>query len=147
MTSGEDQIHTLITPAVHEAGLVVEEVTMAGSGVVKIVIDLPDGPGGIDSDQLADVSRTISQLLDEHDPLDTPYTLEVSTPGLSRQLREPRHFRRASGHDIKAKLTEGDDVIGTVIDADEAAVRLRVGDEERTISYDQIRRAKVHLVF
>ncbi|MDO4606169.1 MAG: ribosome maturation factor RimP [Bowdeniella nasicola] len=147
MTSAEQQIHTLITPVAEEAGLIVEEVTIAGNNVVKIILDLPDGPGGIDSDHLAEISRTISQLMDKHDPLDSAYTLEVSTPGLSRQLREPRHFRRAGGHDVKVKLREGADVIGTVIDADDAAVRLQVGNEERTITYDQIRRAKVHLAF
>ena len=58
---------------------------------------------GVGVDHLAEVSRRLSRLLDEEDPIDGSYTLEVSSPGLERKLRRPQHFRKSVEREIKVK--------------------------------------------
>ncbi|NCD19392.1 MAG: ribosome maturation factor RimP [Actinobacteria bacterium] len=89
-----------LEPVVAEAGLFLEGVSVSPAGrrtVVRVVVDLADGPGGVSSDALAEVSREVSRALDGSDLLTGPYTLEVTTPGVDRPLTDPRHFRRAVG--------------------------------------------------
>lgn len=89
-----------LEPVVTEAGLFLEGVSVSPAGrrtVVRVVVDLADGPGGVSSDALAEVSREVSRALDGSDLLTGPYTLEVTTPGVDRPLTDPRHFRRAVG--------------------------------------------------
>lgn len=64
--------------------------------------------GGVDVDTLAAASRALSQWLDESDPIDSRYTLEVSSPGLERRLRTPRHFASAVGEVITLRERRDD---------------------------------------
>ena len=79
----------LLAPIVNDAGLHLEsvETTRAGKySVVRVFVDLVDGPGDLDLDALGPVTAAISQALDEADPVKGQYTLEVSTPGAEREL-------------------------------------------------------------
>src|SRR5699024_10468537 len=95
------QVEELLEPVVAGAGLHLEGVQVSGASrrrLVRVTVDLPDGPGGVGSDLLAEVSRAVSSRLDEaEDLLAGSYLLEVSTPGVSRPLQTARHFRRAQG--------------------------------------------------
>jgi ribosome maturation factor RimP len=78
--------------------------------VVRVFIDKP-GPSGTPEDSVgiedcAVVSREISTILDVEDPLDRAYTLEVSSPGLDRALREARDFERFTGRAAKVVVDE-----------------------------------------
>lgn len=101
------QVEEQLADVVTGAGLYLEGVQITKQGrftVVRVVVDLPDGPGGVDSDQLDAVTRAISAALDEADPIAERYTLEVSTPGAERRLTTPRHFRRAVGRLVVAEV-------------------------------------------
>lgn len=105
-----DALSASLAPVAASAGLLLEQVSVAPSGrrtLVRAVVDLPDGPGGVSSDALADVSREISRALDEADLFKGAYILEVSTPGLDRPLTQPRHFRRAEGRLVTVTTAEG----------------------------------------
>lgn len=121
-------LRDVLEPVVSEAELFLEDVTVSGSGtkrVVTVVVDLPDGPGGIGAEALGEVSRTISARLDDDDnPLNGAYLLEVTTPGVSRPLTEPRHFRRARGRLVTVSTDDGD-VRGRVLDADSDGLQVR----------------------
>ena len=147
----ESAVAALAEPLAGAAGLYIEDVVVAPAGaktVVKVVVDLPDGEGGVSSDAIADISRQLSSAMDEADPFPGAYTLEVTTPGLSRPLTQPRQFRRTAGHDVEIE-TGGATLVGPVTAAPDGAdtVRVRVGDEEREIAYRDIQRARVHIVF
>lgn len=103
------EVRALLEPVVADAGLFLEDVTTSAGKrtVVRVVVDLPDGPGGVGSDALTDVSRAISAALDTDDVVPGAYTLEVSTPGTSRPLTTERHFRRAVGRLLRMTTAEG----------------------------------------
>lgn len=79
----------------------VEYVKEAGSYYLRIYIDKP---GGITIDDCETVSRAYSDLLDEHDFISEPYIMEVSSPGLGRQLKKDRHFQNSMGEEVELKL-------------------------------------------
>lgn len=167
----------LLTPVVEGAGAFLEGIRTTRAGkysTVRVLVDLPDGPGELGLDALTEVSRAVSAALDEADPVKGRYTLEVSTPGAERELSTPRHFRRAVGHDVELAVegaedaedtegaeeagntesTEGDGaeagltrLTGTVAAADDDLVTLRIDGHERVVSLDDIRQARMVVIF
>ena len=121
----EHEIQTLIEPLVADFGAEVFDVTWGG-GRLKVAVD---APGGIDTTTLSKVSRTISQELDLHDPIESRYTLEVSSPGLERRLRRPEHFAKSIGSSVTIKLRDGKTRLsGEIVEATETEVTLRLAD-------------------
>ena len=97
----EEQIADVIRPIVQAAGLEIWDVERSGASVRVLV----ERPGGIDLDAISELSRAVSAALDQRDDLvpDGRYTLEVSSPGLERRLRYPRHFASYIGQDVAVK--------------------------------------------
>ena len=60
-----------------------------------------DRPGGITLDEITRVSRVVGELLDVHDLISSSYTLEVSSPGLTRELKKPRDYERYTGRLVR----------------------------------------------
>ena len=143
----------LLTPVVEDAGAFLEgvETTRAGRySTVRVLVDLPDGPGDLDLDALTTVSRAVSAAVDEADPVRGQYTLEVSTPGAERELSTPRHFRRAVGRDVELMVEDdGVDAVltGTVTAADEDSVTLQADGRERVLALDDVRQARMVVIF
>ena len=143
MTTTEDRVRELVEPLVVDADLSLYDLDLAG-GVLQVLVD---APGGADIDAISRLARTISRALDEHDPIEGRYTLEVGSPGLERPLRTPAHYAGAIGAAVKLKTrpgVEGDRrVEGTVTGADDRSVTVRDLDGlERTLAYDDIERAR-----
>ncbi|OKL55145.1 hypothetical protein BSZ39_00115 [Bowdeniella nasicola] len=147
--SREAELRELLAPVARAAGLIVEDVKIAPAGkksLLRVTVDLPDGPGSVDSDTLTDVSREISALMDDNDPIKGAYTLEVSTAGITRPLTTPRHFRRTQGHEIEF-IHHDKKLVGRVVDASDAdaSVTIDVGGETQTIPLDELRKARVRI--
>ena len=146
----------LLVPVVNDAGLHLEgvETTRAGKySVVRVLVDLVDGPGDLDLDSLGPVTAAVSQALDEADPVKGQYTLEVSTPGAERELTTLRHFRRAVGHSARVR-TADDELTGVVTAAEEddeasdhngGMVGIEVDGVERRIALGDITEARMVL--
>ncbi len=108
-----DVIAELITPAILSEGFFLEEVQISNPGSHRIVICVIDGAKPLNLDEVASVSRIISALLDEA-PLmgETPFTLEVSSPGVDRPLTLPRHWKKNVRRLIRATMLNGDVITG-----------------------------------
>ena len=84
-----------------------------------ITVDLPDEDiGSASLDAVAAASRAISKALDEANVPEDAYTLEISTPGISRPLTERRHFLRARTRLVSLDLTDGTIVKGRLSDVE-----------------------------
>lgn len=143
-----DLLRSVIEPIVTADGLDLEELDVALVGRRRRVRVVVDSDGGVDLDRCAEVSRAISAALDEHDAVgDDPYTLEVSSPGVTRPLTLPRHWRRNTGRLVRAVLTDGGTVTGRVVSAAESEAELTVDGDVRTVPYDRVAKAKVQVEF
>ena len=151
MASGaaqRDRLAIVIEPAVTAAGYDLEEVAVSPAGRRKVVRVVVDAVGGISLDDVAEVSRAVSGVLDQHDDLlgSSPYVLEVTSPGVDRPLSEPRHWRRAVGRLVEVPLA-GRTVRGRVVGADDAAVELDTGTERLRHPYAELGRGRVQVEF
>ncbi len=143
-----EQITNELQSIIAESGLYLESVKIGRGGtrtVVKVVVDLPEGPGGVDSDSLTDVSRAISKRLDDVDLVEGAYTLEVSTPGAERKLTETRHYSRAIGRLVALRLAAGEAVTARIESLDGDIVNVRVPEGPRRIKLTDIVSARVQV--
>ena len=99
----EQQTEELLEPIVtgHGFELVdVEYVKEAGTWYLRAYIDKP---GGITVDDCEVVSRQFSDILDEKDYIEDAYIFEVSSPGLGRQLKKEKDFKRSMGEEVEIR--------------------------------------------
>ena len=143
-------VTSLVAPVVASCGLEVDRVDVLPAGkrrVVRVTVD-GDGPKGHgpDLDQIADATRAISAHLDESDTLgEQPYTLEVSSRGVSRPLTRPAHYRRNAGRLVQLTLNSGAEVTGRISAADERCVTLDVDGVPATHEFNEIGKAVVQI--
>jgi ribosome maturation factor RimP len=151
MTTATDRVRDVVVPLLTERQLDLYDIELAGP-VLKVVVDRPAGrTGGLDLDVLADATRAVSRALDEADPIAGRYTLEVTSPGLERPLRTPRHFARAVGETVNVKVTAASAaetgerrIAGVLAAADDDGITVRSDDPpaERRVAYADIERAR-----
>jgi ribosome maturation factor RimP len=102
------QLTKLIEPVVEAAGFELVRVALIDGPTLTLQIMLEDpATGQMLVDDCARVSRKISALLDETDPIDSEYMLEVSSPGIDRPLTRLKDFDRWAGHLAKVELADG----------------------------------------
>ena len=145
-------ITDLISPAVTEAGFYLEEVQIASPGSLRTVTCVVDGPTPLNLDQVTVVSRIISELLDSADIMgDTPFTLEVTSPGVDRPLTEVRHWTKNLTRLIKTTLNDGSVITGRLTEFDEINATLVENIKGRikshTVAFADIKRAVVEIEF
>ncbi|HXF71534.1 MAG TPA: ribosome maturation factor RimP [Actinomycetota bacterium] len=142
-------VEALVRPVVEAAGMELVEAVLGrerGRRVLRVTVDRE---GGVDLDAISEVSERISRRLDLEgfDPGAGPYSLEVSSPGLERPLREPRDFRRRVGERVRVRTKEpvggARTHEGRLAAADEEAIVVAAGGGERRIAYAEIRSARV----
>ncbi|WP_246810115.1 ribosome maturation factor RimP [Methyloligella sp. GL2] len=126
----------LAEPVLEELGFRLVRVRLTGEagGTLQVMAEKPDGQ--ISIDDCAIISRALSPLLDEQDPIAGEYNLEVSSPGIDRPLVRPSDFESYIGHEAKLELAEAIDGrkrFRGVIDGtedDEARLIVRLGEDE-----------------
>ena len=104
MAKVTEAIAALALPAVEAAGCTlwdVEYVKEAGVWFLRLYIDKE---GGVSIYDCEAVSRPVSDLLDEADPIEGSYTFEVSSAGADRALKKPEHFAAFLGEEVEVKL-------------------------------------------
>src|SRR5260370_17622021 len=95
----------VLEPVVSATGMDLENVRITATGRRRLLRVVVDADGGVSLDDITLISRALSAELDASGAMgETPYPLEVSSPGVDRPLTEPRHWRRAAGRLIRAPL-------------------------------------------
>ena len=145
-------ITDLISPAVTEAGFFLEEVQIASPGSHRIVTCVVDGQTPLNLDQVTVASRLISELLDSADFMgETPFTLEVTSPGVDRPLTQPRHWTKNLTRLIKVTLSDGTITTGRLTEFNEVNATLveniKGRLKEHTVVFADIKRAVVEIEF
>lgn len=148
----KDQISELVTPVVSDQGFYLEDVHVATPGSHRIVTCIVDGDASLNLDQITSVSRVISELLDEAAFMgETPFTLEVTSPGVDRPLTQPRHFAKNVDRLLKIIKLDGSEVTGRILSNTDHDVTLTVAIKketiEQTVSLSEIKRAVVEIEF
>lgn len=103
------------------------DVKFAGSRKRRVLEVIVDRDGGVDMDLVVEVSRRLSEALDEQDPIPGSYTLEVASAGLERPLVKPADFARFAGREAKVVCHEEVDGRNQFVGV------IRPGDEESFI--------------
>ncbi len=102
------RIRGIVEPIASDLDLDVYDIERRGV-TVRITLDThPGSAGGITLDNLSLATRLISREIDHEDPISTRFTLEITSPGLERQLRVPAHFQREVGKDITVRFRDPD---------------------------------------
>src|SRR5690349_5755751 len=128
MAATDARLRALVAPIVDELDLELFDVERTGG---KLVVTI-DRPGGVDIDAIAKVTRALSHHLDETEPIDGRYVLEVTSPGLERPLRTPDQYRWAIGKQVSLRVASPERtdagerrVTGTLVEADDDGVAVR----------------------
>ncbi len=100
-------IRELVEPTIQRMGFDLVAVEWGGGRRRPTLRLSVDAPGGIGADDCAAVSRRVSLLLDEADPISAAYVLEVSSPGMERPMQRLSDFRRFVGYTVRLRLVEG----------------------------------------
>jgi ribosome maturation factor RimP len=139
-------VEALVRPIVEGAGLELWDVTYrkeAGRMVLRVLVARE---GGVDLGTIGETSERLSRRLDLEDFGSGRYALEVSSPGLERPLKDPRHFQLSVGERVKVKTVEpllGSKVHeGALVSADAEAIVLASAGGELRVPYDQIATAR-----
>lgn len=137
----------LIEPLVESRGIELVQLEYVTGKYGKLMLYI-DRDGGIEIEHCEEVSRAVSEMLDQHDPITHAFNLEVSSPGLERPLTKKAHFLRFQGERVKiitAEPIEGiSKLSGTLRSAGEDAIMLRADDgAEITVPYALIAKANL----
>lgn len=116
-----------------------DDLELAGK-TLRVVVD---AEGGVDLDHIADLSRGISRLLDDHDDVIAgSYNLEVTSPGLERKLRRPEQFAKSLGREVAVTTVDGRALKGTLVAADGTGLTVEVGGLGHTMDYQDVKKAR-----
>lgn len=135
-------VEKLATPVAASLGLDiwnVEFVKEGSSYFLRIYIDREDG---VSIDDCEAMSRAIDKVLDDADPIEQSYCLEVSSPGIERTLKKESQFKKFLGKKIKAKLFKPDEngrreLEGTLLSFDDGAAEIETAEETVIIKTSQ----------
>jgi ribosome maturation factor RimP len=153
-------LEALIMPILTDLGMELVDLEFKREGHSWFLRLFIDKPGGVTLDDCAEVSREVSALLEVEDPIEAPYRLEVSSPGIDRPLKKPADFDRFAGQLVKIKtrkLLDPDGrghqrktFVGELCGLDGTLVRLRQTDRrggEISIPLAEIDRANLEPKF
>ena len=153
-TGLERQIIDALEARAAERGIDVVDVEVVGATkapCVRVRIDHADeGAPTISLDEVTEETSWISEALDELDPIPSSFTLEVSSPGLSRPLRKPRDFARFAGRTVAVSLVPGEGrrrytgtLLGIEGEGGSQTVLVEVDGERVALDYDDIRKCTI----
>jgi len=147
----QEKIAALAESIAEQHGVRVYDVEIVGNARNPFVRVYVDKEQGVSLDDCAKFSRSLAALIDVEDPIPTAFVLEVSSPGLDRQLKKLKHYEQSRGMlakvVMKKKSVDGQNVvIGRIMDVQGDLITLITGDEQNLlIPFDTISRARLEI--
>ena len=143
-------VRELLTPTADTMGYEMWDVEFVREGARRILRITIDKPEGINIDDCEAFHRAIDPLLDEADPIDSAYYLEVSSPGVERDLKYDFHFAACEGEEVEVRLFAPDEkgrksIKGTLVGLEEGNIVVRLADGDVKIA--RTAASKVKTVF
>ncbi len=149
----EENIKQLAEIALGESHFVVEVIYKKQKPKSKLIVYL-DGDQGVSIEVCAEVSRYLSEQLDELDLIEGEFNLEVSSPGVDKPLLNVRQFAQHTGRTLQIKTLEGQTLEGKLIEGNAEGIQIEVIDNLKTkktivqhIAHTTIKEAKVLVSF
>jgi ribosome maturation factor RimP len=143
-----EKVWNLTEPSIEDMGFQIVRIQITGeqNKLLQVMVEHKDAREMVVND-CAVVSRAIAVVLDAHDPIKGAYTLEVSSPGIDRPLVRCDDYRRFAGFEAKVEmdcLIEGQKKFrGRLIGIDNELVRMKIDEQEVSLPFSDIRRAKL----
>jgi ribosome maturation factor RimP len=144
LTTTVSDIWTVVEPYLAAERLELDDVELVGRGRGTLLRVVVDGEG-VDIDRLADVSRGLSRLLDNETDMEASYRLEVTSPGLERDLRRPSHYAKSIGREVVVKVADGDQkttIRGVIAEAGDDAFTVEAEDDRKVVDYEDVLTAR-----
>ena len=145
----ETAVETVVLPAVQAHGLSLVDLEVRGNGRRTAVRIYVDKPGGVTIDDCQALSYEVGDLIDVSNLVPRSYDLEVSSPGLDRELRKDRELRWATGRLVRVWTREPVDgrreILGRLVLVDEAALVVASLDSDGPVQVPRSLLAKVRL--
>ena len=146
MANAAEKVYGLIKETVETQGVSLWDVRFLKEGASWYLRVFIDSPNGISIDDCTNVSHAIDPIIDEADPIDVSYYLEVCSPGLERELTRPNHFEKSVGKTVKIKLYKAIDGVkeltGILKSAAERVV-IETENAEYSLDYKDISKARL----
>ncbi len=133
MASIADKVYDLVKDTVESCGVTLWDVRFVKEGASHYLRIFIDKPEGISINDCTDVSHAVDPVIDEADPIDGSYYLEVCSPGIDRELTRPHHFDYAFGKEISVKLfkaIDGKKEFTGVLKNYDGGITLQIDDTE-----------------
>lgn len=147
MANSAERIYELIKDAVEAEGARLWDVRFLKEGASWYLRVFIDKPEGISIDDCTNVSHAIDPIIDEADPIDVSYYLEVCSPGIERELTRSRHYEESLGKQVRLKLYRAYDgkkeITGTLEDVTEENVTLVTEGNALTVERKNISKANL----
>ena len=142
MANSAERVYELIKDAVEAEGVRLWDVRFLKEGASWYLRVFIDKPEGISIDDCTNVSHAIDPIIDEADPIDVSYYLEVCSPGIERELTRSRHYEESLGKQVRLKLYRAYDgkkeITGTLEDVTEENVTLVTEGNALTVERQNI---------
>jgi ribosome maturation factor RimP len=147
-----DRIEQELATPLSALGLDVEAVELTPAGRRRILRIAVDADGGVTLDDVADATRTVSDVLESSPAVqealgEHPYTLEVTSRGVDRPLTLPRHWRRNADRLVRVTTAEGETVTGRIVGVADHAATIDVDGTRREVAYAEVAKALVQVEF
>ena len=140
----KEDISAAITPALEALGFYLEDVTIISAGRRSMLTVIVDGDTHLSLDQVTSATKAIGEIVESIQSLgETPFTLEVTSPGLDRPLTKVRHWQKNTNRLVKVVLLDGSEIKGRIKDVNEVSARV----DEKNINYSDIKRATLEIEF
>ena len=142
-----EELTKLLSPIVAQFGLDLDDLHLSKAGKRRVLEIVLDGDDGVNLDQVAEVSRAVSEYLDSTEIMgEMAYLLEVGSRGVGRPLTKPSHWRRNVGRLVEVS-GNAINVTGRIVDFQDPNVTLEVEGKNQVVDISTISRAMIEVEF